>query len=278
MKIVEDDYMKVIKILSFLLVVFSALTVGIKSVQANEGDLYCEYVYGRGRGSFYGKNCFNAGSRNSSSFEVIYKPDYVYDKVLIVPTPATGRFLTIHDHLDHNVFIKDGKFHCPTVIQGKLTDENQRIVHNLFSLDKCNDIKEPDGKIIMIMFNTSEVRQRGSVADYKYYEFDKISGPKIRVADPEQDIREATCAGVFGDFYDDLVGLLKIIRILAPLMVLLLGTYDYMTAIFSKDAELLKKSNSRLVKRLILMAILFFLPILLNLLLGIVNASTCIEA
>ena len=57
-----------------------------------------------------------------------------------------------------------------------------------------------------------------------------------------------------------------------------LTVYEYAMAIFSKDAEGLKKCNSRLTTRLILIAILVFLPTLINLLLGLLDPSyeTCV--
>jgi len=91
-----------------------------------------------------------------------------------------------------------------------------------------------------------------------------------------ENIGAATCDGVLGRFGDDLRGVLRIIRIVAPLMVIGFGTFDYLTAIFSKDAEALKKSNEKLVKRLVLVAILFFLPTILNLLLGVIDVQTCV--
>jgi len=92
---------------------------------------------------------------------------------------------------------------------------------------------------------------------------------------PNVDVR---CEGMLGPLKQDLEGILMIIRIVAPLIVLALGTYDYITSIVSKDAELLKKANSKLVKRLTLMALLFFLPSLLNILLGWVDVTyqTCV--
>lgn len=90
---------------------------------------------------------------------------------------------------------------------------------------------------------------------------------------------ETNCNGIFGDFQDDLVQILKIFRILAPIIVAAFSVYEYLLAVINKDADALKKCNSRLVKRLILMAVLFLLPSLVNLLLKLVgdNYGVCLN-
>lgn len=92
-------------------------------------------------------------------------------------------------------------------------------------------------------------------------------------------IVETNCNGIFGDFQDDLVQILKIFRILAPIIVAAFSVYEYLIAVINKDADALKKCNSRLLKRLILMAVLFLLPSLVNLLLKLVgdNYGVCLN-
>lgn len=87
------------------------------------------------------------------------------------------------------------------------------------------------------------------------------------------------CNGIFGDFQDDLVKILNIFRILAPIIVAAFTVYEYLVAVINKYADALKKCNSRLVKRLILMAVLFLLPALINILLKLVgdNYGVCIN-
>lgn len=90
---------------------------------------------------------------------------------------------------------------------------------------------------------------------------------------------ETSCNGIFGDFQDDLFDILKIFEIIAPIIVAAFTVYEYLVAVINKDADALKKCNSRLVKRLILMAVLFLLPALVNVLLKLVgdNYGVCIK-
>lgn len=86
------------------------------------------------------------------------------------------------------------------------------------------------------------------------------------------------CQGVLGGLTKDLSNILKVMRIIAPILVALYTTYDYVASILSKDAEQMKKSNSKFIKRLILVVVLYLLPVIINLLLGIIDESysTCI--
>lgn len=82
-----------------------------------------------------------------------------------------------------------------------------------------------------------------------------------------------TCEGLFGSFLGDLWDVFNSMRIIAPLLVGIFSVYEYLQVIFKKDADELKKANNRLIKRLILMAILFFLPTLVNLILHLLIGS-----
>lgn len=82
---------------------------------------------------------------------------------------------------------------------------------------------------------------------------------------------EATCEGIFGDFQDDIYKALKAISIIGPILVGAFSVYEYLIAVIKSDADELKKCNSRLIKRLILMALLFILPYLVNLLLKLLG-------
>ena len=113
----------------------------------------------------------------------------------------------------------------------------------------------------------------------EYYVFKRIMGPEYRtVSEDNLDIRNVSCVGILGPFKKDLDGLLKMIRMLAPIFVVCLCTYDFLYAIFSKDAEKLKQAYTRLWKRLVLFAVLFFLPLILNIVLNIIDVSysTCV--
>lgn len=91
---------------------------------------------------------------------------------------------------------------------------------------------------------------------------------------------EVKCDSLFSDeIKADLENILKIMRIAAPLVVILFTTFEFISAMVSNDKEALNKAASKLVKRLALVVLLFFLPMILNLLLSFIDAkySTCIS-
>ena len=58
------------------------------------------------------------------------------------------------------------------------------------------------------------------------------------------------------------------VKIIAPVLVLILSSVDYLKAIFSSQEDSMKKTNSRFIKRLIAAVLLFILPALLSFILN----------
>lgn len=85
------------------------------------------------------------------------------------------------------------------------------------------------------------------------------------------------CKSLLGNPDDDksvawlLVKILNYLRILGPLLVVVLSGIEFAKTIVSSDDEHMKKAESRLVTRLILVAVLFLVPTLTKLLLQIFN-------
>lgn len=75
------------------------------------------------------------------------------------------------------------------------------------------------------------------------------------------------------DDEDDLAWLLQKIlnymKILGPTIAIVFGTLDFTKAIVASDEEKMKKAQSNFIKRLIAALLLFFVPIIVELLLGI---------
>lgn len=98
--------------------------------------------------------------------------------------------------------------------------------------------------------------------------------------------QELECEGLLGDPVNDpdsvawfLVKILNYLKLLGPLMVLVLSSLDFAKAILMSDDESLKKAQSNLITRLILAALLFVLPTLIEVLLdifGITSSDICI--
>ncbi len=89
-----------------------------------------------------------------------------------------------------------------------------------------------------------------------------------------------SCEGLLGeDLKQDLDNVLKIIRIAGPILVIFLTSFELIGAVTSKDDDALKKAMGKLTTRLILVAILFLLPTILNIVFKLIDAriTTCIS-
>ncbi len=98
--------------------------------------------------------------------------------------------------------------------------------------------------------------------------------------------KEVTCKNIFkkngsdefNDFGQFLQDLFLGIKLLAPAMVIVLSTIDYIKAIAAENQDDVKKANQRTVKRVTAGLIIFFIPFLLDILFnlfGIYDLSTC---
>ena len=74
--------------------------------------------------------------------------------------------------------------------------------------------------------------------------------------------------------YEILQDALNIIRIAVPALLIVLGSVDLGTAVVSDDKDALKKASSRLVKRVIAAVAIFFIPLVVNVLIDLVESST----
>ena len=81
---------------------------------------------------------------------------------------------------------------------------------------------------------------------------------------------------------DFLKMILNWIRIIAPILVIVLTSIDFAGAMLKDDKDALTKATSRLVKRLIIAAALFFVPTIINFILDIysdvrgIDVTTCL--
>jgi len=81
----------------------------------------------------------------------------------------------------------------------------------------------------------------------------------------------------FGDLKTDIENFFNFFKILVPLLVIGLSTFDFIKAITEKDDKDIKKAFMRLIKRLVCAVILFFLPVILNFLMNMVTDNVCIK-
>ena len=97
--------------------------------------------------------------------------------------------------------------------------------------------------------------------------------------------QDLECEGLLGDPDNEdsvawfIVKILNYLRLLGPLMVLIFSSLDFIKAILTSDDESMKKAQSNLIIRLILAALLFVLPTLIEVILdifGITSSDICI--
>ena len=87
-----------------------------------------------------------------------------------------------------------------------------------------------------------------------------------------------TDCNVLGEFGEDLQSIFNVFKIVAPILTLVLSTYDFVVSITSKAAEGLQKSSKKFVTRLVLVVLLYLLPTLINLLLQLtIGGSICVR-
>lgn len=77
----------------------------------------------------------------------------------------------------------------------------------------------------------------------------------------------------------DIQNIFDFCKIVIPLLVIGLSSYDFIKAITGKDDKDMKKAFKVLLKRLALAVVFFFLPIILNFFLELIgtNASVCVK-
>ena len=83
----------------------------------------------------------------------------------------------------------------------------------------------------------------------------------------------------WGATKQDLQNIFDFAKIIVPLLVVGVSSYDFIKAITSKDAKDIKKAFTLLIKRFAYAIIFFFLPVFLNFLLELfdTNAKICVE-
>lgn len=68
--------------------------------------------------------------------------------------------------------------------------------------------------------------------------------------------------------------ILNYIKILGPSLAIVLSSIDYTKAIVTSDSDSMKKTNKRFINRLVAAVLLFFVPMLTELILGILGITS----
>ena len=137
-------------------------------------------------------------------------------------------------------------------------------------------------KIIVILMIFCAVFLSSSVMALETAEIKNISN-EIQVLQVENEYNEviegvADCSAL-GLLHKDLQGILNVIKWVAPILVVAMSVYDFIKAITGKVDGEAKKAFQKMLKRLIFAVILFFLPMILDYFLGLVDPSweTCLN-
>ena len=90
----------------------------------------------------------------------------------------------------------------------------------------------------------------------------------------------ATVCSPLGRLKDDIQGAFNLCKIIIPIIVVVFSIYDFIKAMAGKVEGDMKKAFQKLVKRIIFAVIFFFVPDLLDYILGLVDPgyNTCINA
>lgn len=80
---------------------------------------------------------------------------------------------------------------------------------------------------------------------------------------------DTDCEGILGDTIGIINEVLGWIKILAPILLILFGSLDFAKAVLANDDAALKKASSNFIKRAIAAVGVFFVPFIVNLLLGL---------
>ena len=90
-------------------------------------------------------------------------------------------------------------------------------------------------------------------------------------------VLHSDCWVIGQDFYDELQYIFNAIRLIVPCLVMVLCTVDMLRAVISQDEKGFQESLNRTIKRVSIGVAIFFIPLLLDIILGFtgVIAGTC---
>lgn len=197
-------------------------------------------------------------------------------------------------------FVKNNKYSCPDslVVLNRFTQNNEP-VHNYstyidktgFNTSKC-DVNNRIGNYMCKYATTFSKYENPNVATIEtIYDggtilgdnnsennLDENNDSNINFGDPV----EVSCDGIIGkellEFFNKIF---RWIQIIAPIFVIIMGAVEFAGAVLQDDKDAMKKATNKFVKRLLIAVALFFIPLILNWLLGVFNditgaaSSTC---
>lgn len=229
-------------------------------------------------------------SDNDAIMKVIKDKTKIHVKNKILPQYSFGtKYATPNfiknidsyvDDLDNNIdknallekFIKDAEdkkqdVTADNVIQGAIIGDGVGKLPNATPEEKDKIEDDIDKAKDKVDKNNEEIEKINDAIKW-------AKTAKINVEIPDVS-NETDCAGLLGPNVSKIiVNIFKTVQYAGPLLVVVLTILDFAKAVVSGEAEEMKKSSNKLIKRLIAAVLLFFVPLLCELILDFANITT----
>lgn len=106
----------------------------------------------------------------------------------------------------------------------------------------------------------------------KYKNEKTVSYTKLSCSNNTGTIDQNTCEYLIDPDLEEIINMiLKIIGIAVPILLIGLVTYDIATAVLAGDEKAVNTAKTRAIKRIIIAIVIFFVPMIMNLIFGLVN-------
>jgi len=164
------------------------------------------------------------------------------------------------------------------LVQGKGKEFKNVIYNNESMSDKFNNIIN-NVYIEKLKSATASYQQQCEVKHGRKYDLDvnelgeevKVSIEKIVSNYNKIDFDSLNCDNIFAGFAKEIKTAYFFLEILSIIIVIALSVLDYSKTILSDNQDEMKKSNQKLVKRLIILVVIFLLPAIINMTLKVFN-------
>lgn len=164
-------------------------------------------------------------------------------------------------------FNNGGSFGCPTDIIYKFQYEGKYVY--------VANVTNPDAEkeFIPTLDESKSIIDDGDDDD----DDDKPGGGETPTGEPinceDFTIEEKDEAGTVTGTVNLVRGLFTLIMILAPILLVVFGSVDFAKATLAADEKALKKAGTNFSKRVIATALLFMLPLIINLIIGVAHEA-----
>lgn len=267
----------------FFTIIFLVIYFTVPNVKADGTTLYCEYFDEYGAAYTL---TVDFTSRNIDSF------DYEFRKVLSNEEAYTELSPhSVSNFLKYGMLDELGTMACPVLLEKTnasggvslvLWSDNSDTTATYKELETykqecpasgCNILNAVSlsASELAEMFTSMFEEDTAPPKDPVGMAPDTEGGHILSGGEADTDIM---CKGEFGAFLKQLFALIKFA---VPVLVLGLSVADYVKAMLNQSQEEIKKASSRLVKRLIIGAVIFVLPTLIDYILKLagINSNTC---